>query len=99
MDKSEAKESTVFGRCAVLIFALCFGLRLVDVFLIRSDEWFGEQVVTKVLGLTIVIAYAVRSGYGLDRIGFRTTTVTTVIWISLVLTGLVMATTFLVQFP
>ena len=85
-------------RTAVLILALCFGLRLIDVFLIRSDEWFGEQVVTKVLGLAIVVGYALRSGYGLDRIGFRKTPVSTVIWISLVLTTLVMATTFLIKF-
>ena len=95
---SRTKDTTLFARAAVLIVALCFGLRLVDVFLIRSDEWFGEQVVTKVLGLAIVIAYAIWSGRGLNRIGFRRTSSISVIWIGFGLTAAVMASTFLVQF-
>ena len=98
VDRSETKDPTVFARTAVLIVVLCFGLRMVDVFLFRSDEWFGEQVLTKVLGLAIVIVYAIRSGYGLDRIGFRKTSITSVIWIGFGLTASVMAATFLVQF-
>jgi len=33
-------------------------LRVLDVFVIRSDEIFGEQVLTKVMGLALLIAYA-----------------------------------------
>ncbi|WP_168708496.1 type II CAAX endopeptidase family protein [Hydrogenophaga sp. PAMC20947] len=82
----------------MLILALCFGLRIADVFLIRSDEWFGELILSKVVGLSIVIAYAIWSGHGLDRIGFRKTSFTSVIWIGFGLTAAVMAATFLVQF-
>jgi len=59
----------VRARTAKLIFALCFGLRAVDVFLGRSDECFCEQVLSKVLGLATVIAWAIGSGFGLDRMG------------------------------
>jgi len=97
-ERSETKDPKVLVRTAILIFVLCVGLRIVDVFLIRSDEWFGELVLSKVLGIAIVIAYAIWSGYGLDRIGFRKTSITSVIWISFGLTAAVMATTFLVQF-
>lgn len=97
-ERSETKDPKVLVRTVILIFVLCVGLRIVDVFLIRSDEWFGELVLSKVLGIAIVIAYAIWSGYGLDRIGFRKTSITSVIWISFGLTAAVMATTFLVQF-
>ena len=98
MDKSEIQGPAVLARTALLIFALCLGLRLIDVFFIGSDRWFGEQVVTKVLGLAVVIAYAVQSGCGFGQIGFRKTPITTVSWIGFVLTAAVMSTTFLVQF-
>ncbi len=96
--RSEATDPAAFARTAVLIVVVCFGLRMVDVFLVRSDEWFGEQVLTKVVGLAIVMAYAIWSGYGLDRIGFRRTSINSVIGVSLGLTAAVMAATFLVQF-
>ena len=68
--RSETNDTAAFLRAAVIIVVLCFALRVIDVFIIRSDEWFGEQVVTKVLGLAIVIAYAIWSGRGLDLMGF-----------------------------
>lgn len=95
---SEPADSAAFARAAILIVALCFALRMVDVFLVRSDEWFGEQVVTKVLGLAIVIAYAIWSGRGFEQVGFRKTSIASVIWIGFGLTAAVMAATFLAQF-
>ena len=96
--RSETNDTAAFLRAAVIIVVLCFALRVIDVFIIRSDEWFGEQVVTKVLGLAIVIAYAIWSGRGLDRIGFRKTSIAAIICMSFGLTAAVMATTFLMQF-
>lgn len=34
-----------------------FLLRIIDVFIIRSDELYGEQILTKVVGLILVFAY------------------------------------------
>jgi membrane protease YdiL (CAAX protease family) len=51
-------------------------LRLLDVFVLRSDEIFGEQVLTKVLGLILILAYAWRvkgtlRGLGLHGAGWQ----------------------------
>lgn len=35
-----------------------FSLRILDVFMIRSDELYGEQVLTKVVGVILIVAYA-----------------------------------------
>lgn len=94
----ETKDPAALVRAALWIGALCFGLRVADVFLIRSDTWLGELILSKVLGLAIVLGYAIWSGYGLNRIGFRKISVVTLVSISFVLTALVMATTFLTQF-
>ncbi len=32
-------------------------MRFVDVFFVRSDEWFGEQVLTKVAGIVCILLY------------------------------------------
>lgn len=97
-EKSETKDPARLLGAALLIFVLCFGLRIVDVFVVRSDGWFGELILSKVVGLALVTAYALGSGQGLDGIGFRKTSITSVIWISFGLTAAVMAATFLVQF-
>ncbi len=34
-----------------------FFVRCLDVFVIRSDEWFGEQVLTKLVGIIAIFAY------------------------------------------
>ncbi|MFZ5881096.1 MAG: CPBP family intramembrane glutamic endopeptidase [Chloroflexota bacterium] len=43
---------------ALLFTLTLFLVRVVDVFIIRSDELLGEQVLTKVLGLILILAYA-----------------------------------------
>lgn len=50
--QSEKTTNTVLGFIAIL-----FIVRFLDIFIIRSDEWFGEQVLTKVVGLALVFAY------------------------------------------
>lgn len=40
-------------RAALILLLACIALRLADVFWIRSDEWFGEQFVTKALGILL----------------------------------------------
>lgn len=47
-------------RAALFLLLACIALRLADVFWIRSDEWFGEQFVTKALGLLLVLLFAWR---------------------------------------
>ncbi len=94
----ESRGSADFVRTATLIYLLCFGLRFIDVFVVRSDEWFGEQVLTKVLGLAIVVTYAIWSGFSLTRIGFRKTSTASAIGIGIGFTALVMSATFLIQF-
>ncbi|PID61099.1 MAG: hypothetical protein CSB44_08515 [Gammaproteobacteria bacterium] len=42
---------------AVYFTLLLFLVRFVDVFYLRSDEWFGEQVVTKVAGIICILLY------------------------------------------
>ncbi len=42
---------------ALILVLVAFALRILDIFVIRSQEWFGEQVVNKVLGLALVLGY------------------------------------------
>jgi membrane protease YdiL (CAAX protease family) len=51
-------------------------IRVTDVFIIRSDELFGEQVLTKVVGLVLILAYALTvkgslRGLGLHAHGWK----------------------------
>lgn len=79
---------------AVLILGLCAILRVADVFIIRSDEWLGEQVLTKVVGFALVVAYVRLSGRGLARLGFLATTARAVFGVGLAYTAAVMALAF-----
>ncbi|MCP4416077.1 MAG: hypothetical protein GY805_05620 [Chloroflexi bacterium] len=45
-------------QTAVIIFLITVILRLLDVFVIRSDEIFGEQYLTKAVGMALVFSYA-----------------------------------------
>ncbi|MGI6244813.1 MAG: CPBP family intramembrane glutamic endopeptidase [Pseudochelatococcus sp.] len=53
------------------LFLLCVIFRLLDVFVFRSDEWFGEQVLTKALGLAAILAYLWFAGRSASAIGVR----------------------------
>jgi len=53
-----------------LVFSL-FLLRIVDVFIIRSDELFGEQVLTKVVGLILIFTYVWFVKGNLTGVGFH----------------------------
>ena len=55
-----------------LLFVLgVFAIRILDVFVIRSDEIFGEQVLTKVLGLILILVYAWNAKGSLRGIGLH----------------------------
>lgn len=59
-------------RIALLILLACIALRLADVFWIRSDEWFGEQFLTKAAGLVLVLLFAWRvAPIGLRHVPWR----------------------------
>jgi membrane protease YdiL (CAAX protease family) len=83
---------------AAAVFLLCVAVRVLDVFVVRSDEWIGEQVLTKVLGLAIVLAYVIWSGFGLARLGFRRPSMASTLGVGVGLTVAVMAATFALQF-
>jgi len=42
---------------ALILVLIAFLVRFLDIFVIRSHEWFGEQVVNKVFGLLLVFGY------------------------------------------
>jgi hypothetical protein len=44
-------------RAVWILFVMCSLFRIVDVLLFRSDEWLGEQVLTKMFGLIVVVSY------------------------------------------
>ncbi len=51
-------------------------IRVLDVFIIRSDELFGEQVLTKIAGLILIVAYVMNvkgslGGLGLHAQGWK----------------------------
>jgi len=58
-------------QTAVAIFLIIVALRLMDVFVIRSDEIFGEQYLTKAAGMILVFGYVwqVKGNWG--GIGFH----------------------------
>ena len=51
---------------ALILVLIAYVIRILDIFVIRSQEWFGEQVVNKVLGLVLVLSYVwiVKQNFG-----------------------------------
>ena len=43
---SEPEDAAVFVHAAALIFALCYALHTIDVFLVRFNQTFSGNVVT-----------------------------------------------------
>jgi membrane protease YdiL (CAAX protease family) len=58
-------------QTALLFTFFIFLVRVLDVFVIRSDELFGEQVLTKVLGLLLIFLYVWRVKGSLRGIGLH----------------------------
>jgi len=74
-------------QASFVLILIAFLLRIVDVFVVRSDELFGEQVLTKVVVLILIVVYARSVKGDLDCIGLHA-----VRWqISVILGLLVMA--------
>jgi membrane protease YdiL (CAAX protease family) len=82
---------------ALCVLGACLALRIADVFLIRSDQWFGEQVVTKAGGLLILIAYVWFSSLRPEQIGFRAVSARSLVLVGLGLTALVLTVAFAAQ--
>ncbi len=55
---------------ALYFVIFLFAVRCLDVFVIRSDQWFGEQVLTKVIGIIGVFSYLWLYRLPFHRIGF-----------------------------
>jgi len=49
---------------------ILFAIRCLDVLVIRSDQWLGEQIVTKVFGIILIFSYAAFSSQSFRGIGF-----------------------------
>jgi membrane protease YdiL (CAAX protease family) len=62
-------ESPIAVGLCLLLAALCF--RLADIFILRSDERFGEIFISKALGLVLVLLFAWSTGQGLKSIGLH----------------------------
>jgi membrane protease YdiL (CAAX protease family) len=60
-------------------------IRVMDVFIIRSDELFGEQVLTKIVGFILILAYALTVKGSLQGLGLHAQD-----WKQAVLLGLTM---------
>lgn len=91
----ERVRAPVWAAAAVGL--LCVALRLADVFIIRSDEWIGEQVVSKLAGLGLVLGYLVWAKLPGSAIGFRRPAVKRLLGVGLGYTFLVMGLAFVVQ--
>ncbi len=56
-------------KAMLYIVAFLFLIRVLDIFVIQSDKWFGEQIVTKVVGIIIVFSYLKFKELPLNTIG------------------------------
>lgn len=93
-----SEERRAWLRGSLLILGLCFALRVLDVFVIRSEEWFGEQILTKGVGLALVLAYAMRSGLGLKGLGFRGAPLSVLVGVGIGFTALAMLVSFVLHY-
>lgn len=56
---------------SLVLFLIAAALRIVDIFGFRLDELLGEIILSKSLGLLLVIAYVWMAGRKLSDIGFH----------------------------
>lgn len=53
------------------ILAIALILRIIDIFILRLDEWLGEIILSKSLGFMLVVGYALWVGQRLSAIGLH----------------------------
>ena len=54
-----------------LIYLLCYGLRFLEYFVLRTDQtWFGEAIIHKLIGIVILFVVARLSQFTMKEIGF-----------------------------
>ena len=58
-------------QMALFLVVIIFLVRMYDIYILRSDELFGEQLLTKIAGLLLVIAYVWTVKGGLCAIGLH----------------------------
>ncbi|MGB3391404.1 MAG: hypothetical protein WBA88_25885 [Pseudaminobacter sp.] len=66
---TRAPAAPVHARLA--LFATCVLARLADVLVLRSDEWLGEQVLTRLVGFVLLAVYLRVGNRRLADIGFH----------------------------
>ncbi|MCP4140472.1 MAG: CPBP family intramembrane metalloprotease [Chloroflexi bacterium] len=59
-------------RAPLILFLIALLLRIVDIFVLRLDELLGEIILSKSLGLVLVIVYVWWAKHKLSDIGFHT---------------------------
>ncbi len=74
-------------KTAVIIFLFTLILRLLDVFVIRSDEIFGEQYLTKVAGMLLVFGYVWSVKGNFSGIGFHKQGWVTAVFLGAIIMG------------
>ena len=56
---------------AILVYLVCFAFRLIEYFVIRTDEsFFGEAFIHKLLGIAVLLVSAKLLGYRAGELGF-----------------------------
>lgn len=58
-------------RAALVVLGVAVLLRVTDVFVLRTDEWLGEQWLTKGVGVVIILLYLRMRGDGPGAIGLH----------------------------
>jgi uncharacterized protein len=89
-------ETPIIIGLILLSIALCF--RLLDIFLIRSDERFGEIFFSKALGFILVLFFVWGTGKGLKSIGLHSNMIFQSIFIGAFVTTLALGSGYLIEY-
>lgn len=89
-------ENPIIVGLTLLIIALCF--RLLDIFLLRSDERFGEIFFSKALGFILVLFFVWGTGQGLKSIGLHSNMIFQSIFIGVFVTAIALGSGYTIEY-
>lgn len=89
-------ETPLLVGITLLLIAL--GFRLFDIFLIRSDERFGEIFFSKALGFILVLLFVWGTGQGLKSIGLHSNMIFQSIFIGLFVTSVALGSGYIIEY-